>query len=27
LPGLVKDGNVYTYRKLRGLCGAKYEEM
>jgi len=27
LPGLVWDGNVYTFKKLRGLCGARYEEM
>jgi len=27
LPGLVIAGNVYVYRKLRGLCGARYEEM
>jgi len=27
LPGLVRDGNIYTYKKLRGLCGHKYEEM
>jgi len=27
LPRLVWDGNMYTYRKLRGLCGASYEQV
>jgi len=27
LPRLVWDGNMYTYRKLRGLCGASYESV
>jgi len=27
LPGLVWSGHVYVYKKLRGLCGAKYETV